>query len=109
MNEYKVRSFSLQALAFRGEEVELPRLRLRGLDHPPFPQESSTFRSTPLYVFYQSTDARGANLPNHPFFTNHSQKKRIIDGHITHFMNHLEIHHHDLNTIHLETNPITES
>gem|GEM_PF-5910557 len=73
------------------------------------PQESSTFRSTPLYVFYQSTDARGANLPNHPFFTNHSQKKRIIDGHITHFMNHLEIHHHDLNTIHLETNPITES
>ncbi|QHA38143.1 hypothetical protein D5E69_21740 [Rossellomorea marisflavi] len=37
MNEYKVRSFSLQALAFRGEEVELPRLRLRDLDLSSFP------------------------------------------------------------------------
>ncbi|MEW4222293.1 hypothetical protein [Rossellomorea marisflavi] len=27
-----VRSFSLQGLAFRGEEVEPPRLRLRGLE-----------------------------------------------------------------------------
>ncbi len=32
-----VRSFSLQGLAFRGEEVEPPQLRLRGLDHSSFP------------------------------------------------------------------------
>ncbi|MEW4219106.1 hypothetical protein Q0O04_07425 [Rossellomorea marisflavi] len=32
-----VRSFLLQALAFRGEEVEPPRLRFRGLEHSSFP------------------------------------------------------------------------
>ncbi|MEW4289564.1 hypothetical protein [Rossellomorea marisflavi] len=82
------RSFALQVLAFRGEHVK----------HLPL---QSTLR------FYQCTDARGSNLPNHPFFTNLPQKKRILDGHITHFMN--PIHRYDLNTIHLETNPITES
>ena len=52
-----VRFIALQSLAFRGEEAEPPRLRLRGLKRPLFPLvvECPPLHSTKISNYYIKT------------------------------------------------------